>query len=109
MSLHHLSNTEVAEELAQAIKAWRVSTEGAAISQVDLAHKSGIGLTPLKRFEKSGAITLRNLIALLRALNLLDRLEALIPSPDTPGPLALLEEEKKRIRRKRAPRIHRHG
>jgi hypothetical protein len=109
MTLYHLSNTEVAEALAHAIKAWRVSASGAAISQVDLAEKSGMGLTPLKRFEKTGAITLRNLIALLRALDLLDRLETLIPAPETPGPLALLEAEKKRSRRKRAPRADSHG
>jgi len=63
-----------------------------------------MGLTPLKRFEKTGAITLRNLVALLRALNLLDRLEFLIPEADVPGPLALLEAQRKRTQRKRAPR-----
>ena len=67
MSLSHLTNTEVAQRLAQAIKAWRVSPRGAALSQVELSHKSGIGLTPLKRFEKTGATTLRNLVAVLRA------------------------------------------
>lgn len=61
-------------------------------------------MTPLKRFEKTGAITLRNLVALLRALNLLDGLESLIPEPDVPGPLAVLEAEKKRTQRMRAPR-----
>jgi len=105
MSLHHLTNTEIAEQLAHAIQAWRVSPEGAGMSQVDLAHKSGIGLTPLKRFEKTGAITLRNLVAILRALDLLDGLETLIPEPDAPGPLALLKAERKRTQRKRAPRI----
>jgi len=104
MSLYHLTNTEIAERLAQAIRAWRVSPQGAALSQVELAHKSGIGLTPLKRFEKTGAITLRNLVALLRALNLLDGLETLVPEPDAPGPLALLAAERKRTQRKRAPR-----
>ena len=74
------------------------------MSQVELAHKSGIGLTPLKRFEKTGAITLRNLVALLRALNLLDGLETLVPEPDAPGPLALLAAEQKKTHRKRAPR-----
>jgi hypothetical protein len=74
------------------------------MSQVDLAHKSGIGLTPLKRFEKTGAITLRNLVALLRALNLLDGLETLVPEPDAPGPLALLAAEQRKTRRRRAPR-----
>jgi hypothetical protein len=107
MSLHQLTNTEIAARLARAIRAWRISPQGAAMSQVDLAHKSGIGLTPLKRFEKTGAITLRNLLALLRALDLLDGLENLIPEPDAPGPLELLAAERKRPRRKRAPRTGR--
>ena len=79
------------------------------MSQVELARKSGIGLTPLKRFEKTGAITLRNLVALLRALDLLDGLESLFPAPDTPGPLALLAAEQKGNRRKRAPRTRTPG
>ena len=104
MSLNHLTNTEIAERRAHAMREWRISPEGAALSQVDLARKSGIGLTPLKRFEKTGAITLRNLVALLRALNLLDGLATLVPAPDAPGPLALLAAEQKRTHRKRAPR-----
>lgn len=104
MTLNHFTNTEIAQHLARAIRAWRVSPQGAAISQVELSHKSGIGLTPLKRFERTGAITLRNLVALLRALDLLDGLETLVPAPDAPGPLALLAAEQKRVRRKRAPR-----
>jgi hypothetical protein len=104
MNLYHLTNTEIALRLAQSIKAWRISPQGAALSQVELAHRSGIGLTPLKRFEKTGAITLRNLVALLRALNLLDGLENLVPAPDVPGPLALLAAERQRSQRQRAPR-----
>jgi hypothetical protein len=107
MSLNHLTNTEIAERLAQAIKQWRISPQGAALSQVELAHKSGIGLTPLKRFEKTGGITLRNLIALLRALALLDGLETLVPAPDAPGPLQLLADEQEKSQRKRAPRRQR--
>ncbi len=61
-------------------------------------------MTPLKRFEKTGATTLRNLIALLRGLNLLEGLDTLIPPADNPGPLVLLAAEKKRVQRQRAPR-----
>jgi hypothetical protein len=104
MTLHHLTNTEIAIRLAHAIKAWRISPQGAALSQVELARKSGMGLTPLKRFEKTGAITLRNLVALMRALDLLDGLDGLVPAPDDPGPLAILAVEKERHQRKRAPR-----
>jgi hypothetical protein len=109
MTINHLSNVEIAQRLARAVKQWRISPQGAALSQVELAHKSGIGLTPLKRFEKTGAITLRNLVALLRALDLLDGLETLVPAPDASGPLALLAAEQKRTQRKRAPRVSRIG
>ncbi len=107
MSLKHLTNTEIAARLAQALKAWRISPKGAGITQVELARRSGIGLTPLKRFEKTGAITLRNLVAILRALKLLDGLDLLVPAPDAPGPLELLAAERKRPPRKRAPRTDR--
>jgi len=104
MALQHLSNPEIALKLAQDIKAWRISPRGAGISQSDLAAKSGIGLTPLRRFEKTGAITLRNLVALLRGLQLLDALENLIPKPDTPSPLDLLAAARSQKTRQRAPR-----
>jgi hypothetical protein len=104
MFSNDLTNIEITRRLAQALRAWRISPQGAAMSQVDLALKSGIGLTPLKRFEKTGAITLRNLVALLRALDLLHGLDNLVPPPDAPGPLALLAAEQKRTQRQRAPR-----
>jgi hypothetical protein len=104
MELQYLTNAEISLRLARAIHIWRVSPEGAGISQADLARKAGIGLTPLKRFEKTGAITLRNLVAILRALDLLDGLDTLVPEPGTPGPLALLDAERTKRQRVRAPR-----
>ena len=100
----HLTDKEVALRLAQEMRAWRVEPSGAGITQAELARRSGVGLTPLKRFEKTGGITLNNLVALLRAMNLLDRLAHLIPRPDAPGPLALLEQDRAKPRRRRAPR-----
>ena len=104
MSLYHLTDTEIAQRLAQAMKEWRVSPRGAALSREALVRKSGIGLTPLKRFENTGATTLGNFIAMLRALDLLDGMENLIPNPATLGPLELLEEDRNKVTRKRAPR-----
>ena len=76
------------------------------MTQAELSRKSGVGLTPLKRFEKTGGTTLSNLVAMFRGLGLLDQLEDLVPDPDTPGPLELLEAERARLRRRRqrAPR-----
>jgi hypothetical protein len=104
VALAHLTDSEIALRLATAIRAWRVAPEGAAMTQAALAQKSGVATTSLKRFEKTGAITLRSLIAILRALGLVDRLEDLVPQPDSPGPLAILQAERARKQRRRAPR-----
>jgi transcriptional regulator with XRE-family HTH domain len=104
MALSHLTDSEIALRVAVAVRAWRVSPEGAGMTQAALAERSGVGTTSLKRFEKTGAITLRNLIAILRALGLVDRLEDLVPQPDSPGPLAMLQAERARKQRRRAPR-----
>ncbi|MGH8617014.1 MAG: hypothetical protein ACREUW_04935 [Burkholderiales bacterium] len=104
MGITQLTDKEVALRLAQALRAWRVARTGAGLTQAELARRSGVGLTPLKRFEKTGGITLNNLVALLRALDLLDGLENLVPRPDAPGPLALLEMDRADTRRIRAPR-----
>lgn len=106
MDLYQLTNDEVAQRIATAAKAWRISPQGVGLSQAELSRLSGIGLTPLKRFEKTGAITLRNLIAILRAMGLLENLDSLLPDPDSPGPLEILAAEQKRLKqvRKRAPR-----
>ena len=106
MDTYRMTNDELAAQLAASLKAWRVSPNGAAMTQADLAQKSGVGLTPLKRFEKTGAITLRNLIALLRALDLLDGLLGIAPDADSPSPLDVLAAAQKKSgqARQRAPR-----
>jgi len=106
MPIDHLTDQEIAQRLASALRAWRVNPRGAGMTQAELSRRSGVGLTPLKRFEKTGGTTLSNLVALFRGLDLLDKLEDLVPDPDTPGPLELLEAERARLKkqRRRAPR-----
>jgi len=105
MNADILTDREVAIRLARKLRAWRIDPRGAGMTQAELAARSGVGLTPLKRFEKTGGITLNNLVALLRALNLLDALEQLVPEPDSPGPLDLLKADRAVARqRQRAPR-----
>ena len=109
MDTYRMTNDEVAAKFAETLRAWRVSPNGAAMTQADLAHKSGVGLTPLKRFEKTGAITLRNLIAILRTMDLLDNLLAVVPDADSPSPLDVLAEAQKKAKQvgQRAPRSNR--
>jgi hypothetical protein len=104
MTLKHLTDREIAAFLATRIQRWRIDPKGAALSAKALAERSGMGLTPLRRFEKTGGITLRNLIALMRAMDLLERLEHLVPDPAAPGPMDILAAEQAKHVRKRAPR-----
>jgi hypothetical protein len=99
-----LTDREIGAVLAKRLQRWRIDPKGAAISASELAKRSGMGLTPLRRFEKTGGITLRNLIALMRAMGLLERLEGLIPDPATPSPMEILEAEQGKHMRQRAPR-----
>lgn len=98
---YQLTNDEIARRLAEALRAWRISPAGAGLSQEALARESGIGLTPLRRFEKTGGITLRNLISILRTMNLLENLDQLVPDPESPGPLEILEQERKKTSQRR--------
>jgi hypothetical protein len=98
------TDREIAAALAKRLQQWRVDPKGAAISASELAKRSGMGLTPLRRFEKTGGITLRNLVALMRAMGLLERLENLVPDPASASPLEILEAERTLRPRQRAPR-----
>lgn len=111
MSIDHLTDREIAERLARSLRAWRVNPRGAGMTQAELSRRSGVGVTPLKRFEKTGGTTLSSLVGIFRGLGLLDKLEDLVPDPDSPGPLELLEAERARLKRQRqrAPRAVVHG
>jgi hypothetical protein len=99
-----LTDREIAAAIAKRLRRWRVDPKGAAMSARELARRSGMGLTPLRRFERTGGITLRNLIALMRAMGLLERLEGLVPDPATPSPMDILQAERAKRPRQRAPR-----
>ena len=82
-----VTNREIAKALAKRIRTYRVTL---GTSQKDLAERSGISVTSISRFEQTGAITLNNLISVLRALGIVDRIRDLIPEHQGPSPLELL-------------------
>jgi transcriptional regulator with XRE-family HTH domain len=72
------------------------------LSQAQLAEQAGISKRTLERLEAGAAATQLSLfLRVLRQLDLLERLDLLIPEPQ-PSPLALLELQK--AGRKRASR-----
>ncbi len=102
--LSHLTDKEIGLRIAGQLRAWRIDPRGAGMTLDELSRRSGMGLTPLRRFEKTGGITLRNLIALMRAMGMLDRLVDLIPAVEVESPMEILERERRSKPRKRAPR-----
>lgn len=56
------------------------------LSQAQLAKEAGVGRITLQRIEDGGSPSLTNLIRLLRALDLLDGIERLIPET-APSPM----------------------
>lgn len=60
------------------------------LTQAEVAEEAGIGKRTLERIEAGASTQLTNFIRLLRALDLYDRLDLLIPST-APSPITLLE------------------
>ena len=63
------------------------------LTQAQLAEASGVSLSTLRRLE-SGAdnVSLMNVIALMRALGVVDQLDLLLP-PQPPSPMATLQNK----------------
>ena len=72
------------------------------LSQQELADMAGVAKRTVERIESGQPTVLTNLVRLLRALNLIEPLDALIPD-STPSPLEQLEGRKQK--RKRASRV----
>ncbi|MBN2702723.1 MAG: helix-turn-helix domain-containing protein [Pontiellaceae bacterium] len=74
------------------------------LSQAELARQAGVSKRTVERVESGATAQTATLIRMLRALELLDRLEALVPDSG-PRPMDLLKlkgEERKRAPRKKA-------
>ncbi|MDD7987199.1 helix-turn-helix transcriptional regulator [Lentisphaera marina] len=69
---------EVALDLAQRMKSRRLAL---AWKQQTLAERSGVSLASLRRFEKSGLISLESLLKLAFALDHLDDFEHIFKAP----------------------------
>jgi len=98
-----LDDSAVLAELGKRLARYRLDSE---LSQAALARKAGIAKRTLERMEAGAAVQTPTLVRVLRALDLLDVLDALIPEPG-PRPLELLRLKGKQ--RQRAPARGRSG
>lgn len=85
MSMRELSDAGVVDELRARVRRERLQRN---VTQADLADRAGIGLHTLRRFEAGqGEPSLSSFVAILRALDGITALEAVLPEPSV-DPLA---------------------
>jgi len=95
-----LTDAAVLSELGERLARMRLEQE---LRQSELAARAGIGQATLQRLENGQEVRLSTLIRVLRALGLLDALDALVREPG-PSPLELLKLQGRRRQRVRSPR-----
>ncbi len=83
------TDVAVLRELGERLSRTRLNLD---LSQAELAREAGIGKRTLERLEAGESAQTANLIRVLRALGLGDRLDSLVPEPAA-SPLQRLEAE----------------
>ncbi len=87
-SLFFNTPREMMLELAVKAKALRLQAD---LTQAGLASRSGVSLGSIKRFERTGEISLKSLLNIALVLRHLDDFRAVFKAADTP--LSLFNEE----------------
>ena len=81
------------------------SRDGSGITQKELAYRVGVAEGTIKRFEQTGEIQLRSLLAIALVLGRLDEFADMFKLPDVPTSLYKPEkkplESRRRARKKR--------
>lgn len=100
MTLDETSSAEaILDELGARIARCRLNQN---LTQEAFAELAGVSRPTVARLERGHSTTLANLIRILRALNLVKNLDALVPEPPS-SPIQQLETQKqKRLRAYRA-------
>lgn len=89
------SRQEITQEIASRAKEIRLKQN---LTQEGLALRSGVSLGSIKRFERSGEISLKSLIEIAIALGNLDDFDSLFKNDDTPTSLFENKTSKSRKR-----------
>jgi transcriptional regulator with XRE-family HTH domain len=97
ISIQTMTDDAVLAEIGERLSAARLSRNQ---SQAELARAAGVSKRTVERMEAGESAQLTSVIRLLRALELLDGLGALLP-PARPGPIELLRNQGKPPRRAR--------
>ena len=98
MNLTLMTDTEILEMLASRAKEVRISHD---LRQSDLSQKSGVPLSSIRVFERSGKVSFVYLIKILRALSLVEELDCLFQTTEIVDLKETLKETSKSRKRVR--------
>lgn len=93
--LYSLSDPELLVEFGNRIRLARIEKN---MTQQMLAIRSGLNRSTIRDLENGGSVNLMSLMQLLRSLELLERLDLLVPGGTQSPVLAKLQGERKRVR-----------
>ncbi len=82
---------EVLKQLGTRLRAERIAQ---SLTQEQVAKLAGVGVRSVSRLEETGVGKIDTLLRVLTALNIVDRLDALLPEA-APSPLAMLNQKAK--------------
>ena len=92
---HSLSDPEVLVEFGTRIRLARINKN---LTQQMLAERSGLNRSTIRDLENGHSVNLLSLMQLLRSLELLERLDLLLPGSSQSPVLAKLQNERKRVK-----------
>lgn len=95
-----LTDEAVADELGRRLARTRLERN---LAQAELAEAAGIGVATLQRLEAGAPGSLTTFLRVLRALDLLERLEQTVPEPAA-NPIGQLERQGRQRARAGRPR-----
>ncbi|MEL6312284.1 MAG: helix-turn-helix transcriptional regulator [Pseudomonadota bacterium] len=90
-----MTDEAVLEQLGERLSRYRLDRN---LTQAEVATEAGVHKNTIFRLEAGGSTQTKNLVRVLRALGLLDRLDAIVPEP-VPSPLKQLEAAERQRKR----------
>jgi DNA-binding XRE family transcriptional regulator len=90
-----LTETEIMEEIGSRVRLARMEKN---LTQQMLAERSGLNRSTIRDLENGRSVNLLSLLSLFRSLEILERLDLLLPGAGESPVLALLLNKRKRVK-----------
>lgn len=95
--MQELTSQAILAQLAERVKKYRIDMN---LSQAEFSQKAGVSLRSITNFESGSDVKFSNFIKILKALELADNLEVLVPDVSKrPSTFLVTEKQKQGVRK----------